>query len=667
MTTTLSHPSAPVVDTSASPRARLHPLPLAAFTLTDQFWAPRLTLVRDVTLRQQYAQCQQTGRIDHFRRASGRKHIPEFVGKYYDDSDVYKWLEAAAYALGTGHDPELERLVDGAIDEIAAAQAADGYLNTYFTFERAPERWDNLARMHQLYCAGHLIQAAVAHHRATGKNTLLTVATRFADLICDTFTPANPGTDGHEEIELALVELYRATGSRRYLDQAAFFLDQRGQQPPVLDGSPYLQDHLPVRRQSEIVGHAVRATYLAIAMADVYAETEDEGMWAAVQALWRSAFERKAYLTGGLGAHWQGEAFGGDYELPNERAYAETCAAIGGFYWNWRMLLLTGEARYADWMETALYNGILSGISLDWTEYFYQNPLADDGSHRRQPWFGTACCPPNIARLLLSLPGFFASTSHDATTGRRTSTEAGSAPSGAPGAGGAARDGTRGSLWLHHYSSGELRIEGPRGSGVLRVETNYPWDGHVRLTVAEHDAGLSEATLRLRLPGWCAEPRLTVNGQPYEGRLEPGTYAALQRTWRAGDVVELDLPMPVRRITSHPRVLSNHGRIALARGPLVYCVEGADHPAVDLRDIAVPAGAAFAGELRPDNRGGVTVLRGEALVPTPSRSDSHLYADASRARAATGDHRTVPFTAVPYYAWANRDAGQMAVWLRENT
>ncbi|HET7770135.1 MAG TPA: beta-L-arabinofuranosidase domain-containing protein, partial [Chloroflexota bacterium] len=332
--------TAPVVDLRRSPQALLRPLPLTAFTLAPGFWHARLDVVRRVTLPSQYEQLERTGRIDHFRRASGRKQIPEFAGKYYDDSDVYKWVEAVAYALATQPDPRLAELVDAVIDEIAAAQEPDGYLNTYFTFEKAPQRWDNLARMHQLYLAGHLIQAAVAHHRATAKTTLLDVATRFADLICATFTPARSGTDGHEEIELALVELYRHTGQRRYLDQALFFLDQRGQTPPVLDGSEYLQDHLPVRDQREIVGHAVRATYLAIGMADTYAETGDPGLWSGVRALWDSAFERKAYVTGGLGARRQGEAFDDDHELPNDTAYAETCAAIGGFLWNWRMLHL---------------------------------------------------------------------------------------------------------------------------------------------------------------------------------------------------------------------------------------------------------------------------------------------------------------------------------------
>jgi uncharacterized protein len=630
-----------VVDMSASPHARLRPLALDAVRLRDSFWVPRLRTIREVTLRQQHEQNEATGRIDNFRRAAGKKQT-DFQGRYYNDSDVYKWLEAAAYALATESDPELERTVDVVIGEIAAAQSSDGYLNTYFTFERAAERWENLTRMHQLYCAGHLIQAAVAHHRATGKPALLGVATRFADLICDTFGPHHPGTDGHEEIELALVELFRETGDRRYLDQAAFFLDQRGHQPPVLDGSPYLQDHLPVREQREIAGHAVRATYLAIGMADVYAETGDAGLWQAVQCLWESAFTRKAYLTGGLGARYQGEAFGDDYELPNDRAYAETCAAIGGFLWNWRMLALTGEARYADWMETALYNGILSGISLDGTTYFYQNPLADRGEHRRLPWFGTACCPPNIARVLLSLAGFLYATS----------------PEG---------------IWVHHYVAGDVRVTLPSGAvASVSVETNYPWDGNVRLTLrglngatTADDAAGEALALFLRIPSWCKDPQVMVNGVPV-GDVRPGTYVRVQRVWHEGDAVELHLPMPVRLTTSHPRVTANSGRVALQRGPLVYCVEAADHPGLDVYDLFLPRDGVFTTEVEPGVLGGITAIHGDAEVISPAGWNGHLYRDATETAGAelATEARSVRLTAVPYYVWANREPGPMQVWIR---
>ncbi|HET7769714.1 MAG TPA: beta-L-arabinofuranosidase domain-containing protein, partial [Chloroflexota bacterium] len=477
-------------------------------------------------------------------------------------------------------------------------------------FEKAPQRWDNLARMHQLYLAGHLIQGAVAHHRATGKTTLLDVATRFADLICATFTPASPGTDGHEEIELALAELYRHTGERRHLDQALFFLDLRGRTPPVLDGSEYLQDHLPVRAQREIVGHAVRATYLAIGMADTYAETGDPGLWSAVRALWDSAFERKAYVTGGLGARRQGEAFGDDYELPNDTAYAETCAAIGGFLWNWRMLHLdpdtTSRARYADWMEIALYNGILSGLSLDGTHYFYPNPLANDGSHRRTEWFSTACCPPNVARLLLSLPGYIAGLSDDA-------------------------------FWLHHFLPGDLRIARGEREVHARIETDYPWGERVRLEITRLSRPSVRAALNVRIPHWCEGATLHVNGAPAHVAAPAGRYASLAREWRQGDVFELHLPLTPRRIHSPPQVAANAGRVALARGPLVYCAEGVDNPGVDLASAPVPATAALSA--RPQT------LLGLGPIVTLQAGD---------------------LTAIPYHLWAHRAPGPMHVWLRES-
>ncbi len=383
--------AAVVVDTRHSPFGRLRPLSLDEVTIDDTFWAPRRRVNHAVTLPEQYEQLERTGRLHNLRRAAGQEQ-GVFEGRFFNDSDVYKWLEAAAWTLATARDERLRAQVDDVIALIAAAQDADGYLDTYFTFDRAAERWTNLAVMHELYCAGHLIQGAVAHHRATGAHTLLDVATRLADHIVATFNPEGlQGADGHPEIELALVELARDTGDERYLRQAAFFVDQRGQQPPTISGKEYHQDHAPVRAQREVVGHAVRALYLYAGMTDVYAETGERAVREALDALWRDLQERKVYITGGAGARYEGEAFGDDYELPNRRAYAETCAAIAHVMWAWRMLLVTGEARYADAMETALYNGVLSGISLDGATYFYENPLSDRGGHRRQPWFGTAC------------------------------------------------------------------------------------------------------------------------------------------------------------------------------------------------------------------------------------------------------------------------------------
>ncbi|HEX2515322.1 MAG TPA: beta-L-arabinofuranosidase domain-containing protein [Chloroflexota bacterium] len=631
-----------VIDTGRSPHARLRPVPIGAVRLADGFWKGRLETTRQVTLLQQLEQCEATGRIDNFRRAvvnrGGKKETP-FRGRYYDDSDVYKWVEAASYALAGGPDEELRGRLRGVAEEIAGAQGPDGYLNTYYTFERAGERWTDLTRMHEMYCAGHLLQGAIAMHRATGERLLLDVAVRLADHICDTFGPqGRAGTDGHEEIELALVELYRETGDARYLRLAGFLLDQRGATPPLLSGTAYHQDHLPVREQREIVGHAVRATYLACGMTDVYAETGEQALLEGVQSLWESAFRRKAYVTGGLGARWAGEAFGEDYELPNATAYAETCAAIGGLMWNWRLLAVEGEGRYADWMEAALYNGILSGISLDGRTYFYQNPLADRGGHRRQPWFGTACCPPNIARTLLSLPGYLYSTSAEG-------------------------------VWVHHFGAGEVEVAvpGSRGRATLEVQTRYPWDGEVRVGVRRLPPGGGPWTLYLRLPGWCDRPRVRINGEPAGIEERPGTYVALRRAWQEGNEVTLDLPMPVRRLRAHPHVLADTGRVALARGPLVYCLEATDHPGVDPWDVVLPEGAELVAEVQPGLLGGVTRLRGEGVVRPAAAWEGALYREGGTAPAeAPGQARTAPLSAVPYFAWANRDAGPMQVWLRSD-
>ncbi len=624
----------PVVDTSRRPHCRLRPVPLAAVRLEDEFWAPRLRTNREVTLPGQYRQCEETGRIDNFRRAAGKKQIP-FQGIYFNDSDVYKWVEAAAYSLTTHPDPRLEAMLATVVTEIAAAQDADGYLNTYFMFERKSERWINLKDLHELYCAGHLFQAAVAYHRATGQSVLLDVARRFADHIGATFGPeGRPGTCGHEEIELALVELFRETGEEQYLRQAGFFIDQRGRKPPVVGGSPYHQDHLPFRELEQVVGHAVRMVYLMCGAADVYAETGEPALRVALERLWRNMSERHTYVTGGIGARYEGEAFGADYELPNDRAYAETCAAIGSVMANWRLLQLAGEARFADALETALYNGVLSGLSLDGQSYFYQNPLEDQGRHRRQPWFGCACCPPNIARLLASLPGYFASTSDEG-------------------------------IWLHLYAAGSATVSLEPGSGVtLTQRARYPWDGDVEIAVTP-DAPRT-FSLFLRIPGWCAGARAWVNGEPAGVEGQPGRYLELRREWRAGDRVQLSLPMPARRVECHPHVASNAGRAALARGPLIYCLEGVDHPGRDLRDLVLPADASLQARFEPELLGGVTVLAGEARWGPPVGWESRLYRPAP---SGSGDltapsGEPVAIRAVPYYAWANREPGPMQVWIR---
>jgi DUF1680 family protein len=609
-----------VVDASRSPNCRLRPLPLTAVRLEDEFWAPRLRLNREVTLPAQYEQCEQTGRIDNFRRAAGKKQIP-FQGIYFNDSDVYKWVEAAAYALALDSDPRLQRMLDTVVGEIADAQDADGYLNTYFTFERKAERWTDLRVKHELYCAGHLFQAAIAHHRAIHplrgypESRLLDVAVRFADHILATFGPdARPGACGHEEIEMALVELYRETGQKRYLRQAQFFLDQRGQNPPVLGGSPNVQDHMPFRELEQMVGHAVRMVYLTCGAADIYAETGEPALIDTLERLWQNMVERQTYITGGIGARYEGEAFGADYELPNDRAYAETCAAIGRMMWNWRMLALHGEARFADELERSLYNGVLSGLSLDGQTYFYQNPLADGGKHRRQPWFGCACCPPNISRLLASLPGYFYGISTEG-------------------------------VWAHLYAAGSATTALPGGAHVtLTQRTRYPWSGEVEIAV-ETDAH-DPFSLFLRIPGWCESASATVNGKPVEAAVPSGEYLKLHRSWRSGDAVELSLPMPVQRVESHPYVSSNHGRVALRRGPLVYCLEAVDHPGADLRDIELPAEAELETSFDPALLGGVVVVRAEAIArltrglgrpPLPGRPGRRKCCRRKAAREAKAD------------------------------
>ncbi len=619
-----------VVDTTHSPFAKLKPVPVGAVRLRDRFWEPRMRINREVTLPQQHRQCEETGRIDNFRRASGKKQI-DFQGIFFNDSDVYKWAEGAAFALVGDHPPELEGMLDTAIREIADAQEPDGYLDTYFTFERKPERYTNLRDLHELYCAGHLIQGAVAHHRATGERTFLNVAIKLADHLCATFGEGEgqrPGTDGHEEIEMAMVELYRATGDEKYLRQADFFISQRGQKPPVVGGSPYHQDHVPFRELKDVTGHSVRALYYACGAADLYAETGEPALRDALEAQWSNFHGKRQYVTGGAGSRYEGEAFGGDYELPNDRAYAETCAAIASVMWNWRMLALDGDAKYADDLETALYNGVISGLSLDGTHYFYQNPLSDRGKHRRQEWFGCACCPPNLARLLAELPGYFYSVSDEG-------------------------------VWIHLYAEGEAELRLPSGETArLAVETGYPWNGIVTLRL-ELDAPRT-FELSLRIPGWSGDALMEINGNAVTGRLRPGTYVRFRKEWRDGDTVRLELPMPVTLLESHPYT-SNTGRVAVRRGPLIYCLEAADHPGVDVWDLALPEGAEWTAEHRSDLLGGVTVLKTEGVERTLNGWDGELY--RTHGSVPPAETRVVPITAIPYYAWANREAGPMQVWI----
>lgn len=638
--------SAAVFDLSKSPHTAVRPVPPGRVELAGGFWDDRMRSMRSHGLERQYHQCEVTGRLRNFERAAGRLE-GEFEGRYYNDSDVYKWLEAASYALARAPSAALKARVDGVIEAIAAAQRPDGYINTYFSGSRTSWRYRNLTDEHELYCMGHLIQAGVAHRRCTESDRLYEVVVRAADHICDTFGPQRrPEPDGHPGIELALVELARETGNPAYLRQAVFFLDQRGADPPNLSGLHYHQDHAPVREQCDADGHSVRLTYLAAAMADAAMDTGEAELLEASVRLWESAYQRRAYVTGGLGSRYQGEAFGADYELPNDRAYAETCAAVGGIFWNARLLAATGDARYADWLETALYNGALVGVSPDGGSYFYANPLAADpqptpddqqglhssgaqqsvGGHQRQPWYDTACCPPNIARLLSSLPGYAYGVS-------------------------------AGALWVHQYLPGRVTAALPDGgSTTLRVATRHPWDGDVDLVVEDAPEGPTE--LRLRIPSWVNGASLEVEGS--REAVQPGSYTAIRRVWSAQTTVRLRLPMDVRLVASHPRVQANTGRTAIARGPLIYCIEAADHPESNVDALVLGPDSNLRARAEPDLLGGLTTINGSAGVAVQNRSDE-LYARFNGGKPKlTGSTR---LTAIPYFAWANRTPGAMRVWI----
>ncbi|GAA3382134.1 glycoside hydrolase family 127 protein [Cryptosporangium minutisporangium] len=602
----------------------LQPLDLTAVTLDPGgllgAWQQRNSTA---TLPHCIDRLETSGAVDNLRRATGEAS-GQFRGMWFADSDVHKTLEAAAWELGRRPDANLERFVESITDLLERAQDADGYLNSYFQVDHRDQQWAELVWSHELYCAGHLIQAAVAASRAGAGDRLLGVARRFADLLVKRFGPG--GTDavcGHPEIETALVELYRTTGHRPYLDLAARFVDLRGRgllgEEPKF-GAQYYQDHAPVREADEVTGHAVRQLYLLAGVVDVAVENGDASLLEAAARLWESAFDTKTYVTGAHGSRHRDEAFGDPYELPSDRAYAETCAAIASFAWNWRMLLATGGHRYADELERVLYNGIACSTSLDGTHFFYSNPLqlrtGHDGSHEDAPsqrldWYSCACCPPNLARLVASLQSYVATT-----------TDAG--------------------VQVQLYTAG--RIATPHGE--ITVETDYPWDGRVTLTVSPAVPGATW-TLALRIPGWCASA--TLDGVPVTGE-----YAEVRGAWEAGETVQLELAMPARVVAAHPRVDAVRGCAALLRGPLVYCLEQTDLPDdVLVDDVRLDATApvdAVPGEIAPI----VLTARGTHHDP----GDAPLYGPPA---AATGT--PIPLTAVPYFLWANRTPGAMRVWI----
>jgi DUF1680 family protein len=622
------------------------PVPFTDVEVADEFWAPRFEVNRDVTVPYAFDKCEETGRIGNFARAGGLEE-GKFQGIAFNDSDVYKVIEGAAYSLAVEPNRVMDRFLDELIAKIAAAQEDDGYLYTARTLGfvndmTGPERWSHLAASHELYNVGHLYEAAVAHYAATGKRTLLDVALKNADHLIEVFGAA-PGqridVPGHQEIEIGLVKLYRVTNERKYLDLAKFFIDMRGRSDKRKTWGQASQDHVPVVEQSEAVGHAVRAGYFYSAMADVAAITGDRQYTAAIDRIWRDMVSTKMYLTGGVGVFDHGEGYSNAFDLPNLKAYNETCAAIANAMWNHRMFLLHGDAKYIDVVERIIYNGFLAGVSLSGDRFFYPNPLACDGrftfNHgalERSPWFGCSCCPTNVVRFIPSIAGYVY-----------------------------AQQGDSAYVNLFIAGTGKLQVNG-RPVRITQ-ETRYPWCGKTRIAVEPEQQ--HAFALRLRIPGWArgtpvpsdlyrypeetlAAVSLSVNGKPIKLTLEQG-YAVVRRTWQPGDVLLLDLPMPVRRVAAHENIAENRGRVAIERGPIVYCIEGADHGGSVL-NLVLPDDMELAPEHRADLLGGVTVLRGTAS--TAQRND----ADETAAKP-------VPLTMIPYYSWCHRGANEMAVWL----
>jgi DUF1680 family protein len=618
---------AAAVAPTASARVRLRPLAATGVVIEDGLLAERQRVNREVTLLHGFEELERAGTLENLRIAAGRARGSR-RGMVFSDSDVYKWLEAIAWEIGREPSAELERLALETIDLVAAAQEPDGYLNSWCQVVDPAWRWTDLEMGHELYCAGHLIQAGVAFARTAGDVSLLTVARRFADHIVDVFGgDEHTGTDGHPEIEVALVELYRQTGERRYLELADALTSRRGF--GTFAGGrfdlPYYQDAEPVREARSIVGHAVRALYLAAGVTDIYAETGDEALLASMLGQWDDLTTAKTYLTGGIGSRHHDESIGDRYELPPDRAYCETCAAIASIMWNWRMLLVTGESRFADLFERTLYNGFLSGHSLDGASFFYVNALQSRTGDRRHAWNPVACCPPNIMRLLASLHHYLATT-----------TDTG--------------------VQLHQYASARIRAVCPVAGPVeLAVKTDYPWSGTIEVEVVS--TGDAEWTLSLRVPAWARAAIL--DGAP----VTPGSYAELSRVWRVGDKVTLEIDVSPRLTAPNPRIDAVRGCVALERGPVVYCFEEQDLPAgAGLADIAVDPAA------EPVDHGPVELLGG---VPGVELAGVVRDLDGWR-RSEYRDLRELPapasaaptqLLAVPFFAWANRNKGGMRVWI----
>jgi uncharacterized protein len=625
-------------------------IPFADVSITGPFWRERLEVVLKHTILSQHAKLKEVGILNSLKLP---KPVPpltiprnshNFTMQVFWDSDVGKWIEAASYALAHRRDADIEAKIDAIVDDLARAQSPDGYLNCWYNGREPEKRWTNLRDNHELYNAGHLLEGAVAYFRATGRRKMLDIMERYVDHIATMFGRGpgqKRGYPGHQEIELALVKLYRLTGDRRRLDLAAYFIDERGNQPHYFTQEAlargddpasywagtyeYNQSHIPVREQTRVVGHAVRAMYMASAMADLASELGDGDLKRACEALWRDVTTAQMYVTAGLGPKETNEGFTVPYDLPNETAYAETCASVALIFWAHRMLHLDLDGRYADVMELALFNGALTGLARDGAHYFYSNPLESRGQHKRWAWHVCPCCTMNVSRLVASVAGYAISAREDG-------------------------------IAFHFYGGFETTATLAGVKVSLRETSDYPWVGDVRIGIDPETPAAFD--LKLRIPGWAKNARAAVNGEVIALAVTNG-YATIHRTWRKDDAVTLELEMLAERLYAHPSVRMDVGRAALRRGPLIYCVEEADNPGEPVQTLALPRSAALAAEMRTDLFGGVMTLKANAKRLVPGKESGALYSTEPPAA------RDAALVALPYHLWANRGPGSMQVWLAE--
>lgn len=637
-----------VIGLHDSAGVTLRPLSRDSVSITGGFWASRQRVNRDVLLPTAAERLEEAGNFHNLRLAAGKTR-GTYRGRVFYDSDVYKWLESLSWEQGREPSAQFAEWHHQTTNLLADTQEPDGYLNSYFQVS-GDDRFTDLASGHELFCAGHLIQAAIADNRVAGDDHLLRVARRFADLLTNTFGPdRRHGVPGHPEIEMALVELYRLTGNRPYLDLAQYFVDARGYGllGPGRYSSAYFQDHVPVREASHIEGHAVRSTFFTAGVTDVYIETQDPALLEAMKRQWADMVSGKTYITGGIGSRWYTESFGDPYELPPDRAYCETCASVGSIMWSWRMLLITGDARYAELVERTLYNAFAAGLSVDGTRFFYTNPLQlrsgtrpdhdRHPAHGRQPWYHTACCPPNVMRMLATLDQYLATHDHSG-------------------------------LQLHHYTPSSIDTSLDGAPVGLRVQTDYPWSGRVEIAIT--GATGNPWTLSLRIPAWCTNPTVAVNGSEPRREPRPGEYLRLHQPWRTGDEIILDFRATPRLTMAHQRVDATRGTVAIENGPLVYCLEHCDQaPGVGIDDLAIDNDPHHLKTVDcPKLLGGVMAIEARGFVrrtePSAAGAMDHAglpYTDATPAGAS--DPIATPLRAIPYYAWANREIGSMRVWV----